>query len=192
MKRIIIVHRWSAGANGDWRPWLKSELEKKGHTVLMPDMPDTDTPVIEKWVSHLSDVIGTPDKDTYFVGHSIGCQTILRYLDTHQFGPLETVGGVVFVAGWFNLKNLEDSETEAIARPWIKTPINATKIKTVLPRSTLIISDNDPYNASEENKEKFKELGSKIIELHGAGHITADDGFTELPQILTELELAMT
>lgn len=188
MKRAIIVHQWMAGADGDWRPWFKSELEKRGWEVSVPEMPDRDTPVIEKWVSELANVVVTPDKDTYFIGHSIGCQAILRYLDAHRFEPLETVGGAVFVAGWFNLENLENDEIRSIAKPWIERRINLLKIKTVLPKSTLIISDNDPYDAFEYNKQKFTELGSKIIELHNAGHITAEDGFTELPLIVSELE----
>ena len=187
MKRVLIIHQWMAGAGGDWRPWLKSELEKSGYEVSVPEMPDIDTPVLEKWVSHLANAVGVLDKDTYFIGHSIGCQAILRYLDAHRFGPLETVGGAIFVSGWFNLENLEDKEVKEIAKPWIETPINFEKIKTVLPKSTLIISDNDPYGAFEENKKRFREIGSKIIVLPGAGHITTEDGFTELPVVLEEL-----
>ena len=190
MRKIIIVHGWAHGPHKDWLPWLRVKLEKKGYEVLVPDMPDPNLPIIEKWVGHLSDMMGTagPDKDTYFIGHSVGCQTILRYLDVHHFGPLETVGGAVFVAGWFNLENLEDEETKTIAKPWLEIPINSAKIRTMLPKSTLIISDNDPYGAFEENKQKFSEIGSKIVVLHDAGHITFRDGFMELPQALSELE----
>ena len=188
MKRIIIVHRWSGGPNDDWRPWLKTQLEKEGYEVFVPEMPDSDTPVIEKWIGKLAMVVDALDENTYFVGHSIGCQAILRYLDAHRFEPMKTVGGAVFVAGWFDLKNLEDDETKAIAKLWIERPINPVKIQTVLPKSTLIISDNDPYDSFEENKRRFTELGSKIVVLHGAGHITADDGFAEAPIILTELQ----
>ncbi len=184
MKRVIIVHRWSGGSDDDWRPWLRAELEKMGYEVLVPEMPDTDTPVIEKWTQKLSEVVGIPDSDTYFVGHSIGCQAILRYLET-----IDTpVGGVVFVAGWFHLENLEDDEVREVARPWIETPINLEKVKTILPKSTLIISDNDPYGAFEENKKKFEELGSQIMVLHNAGHITEDDGYTHLPEAIAEIE----
>jgi len=188
MKRVIIVHRWSGGANDDWRPWLKTELEKTGCEVLVPDMPDPHVPVIEKWVDHLTKIVGVPDEETFFVGHSIGCQAILRYLDAYHFEPHKKVGGAVFVAGWFNLENLEDDETRRIARPWIEKPINAEKIRMVLPRLTLIISDDDPYGAaSAENQEKFRELGAKIVVLHGAGHITAEDGFIKAPIVLSEL-----
>lgn len=187
-KRVIIVHQWMAGAEGDWRPWLKKELERQGYEVALPHMPDIDTPVIEKWVAKIAEVVGKPDADTYFVGHSIGCQAILRYLETID----AEVGGAVFVAGWFDLENLEDEETAGIARPWIETPIDLEKVKSALPASTLIISDNDPYGAFEENKKKFAELGSKLVVLHGAGHITAEHGFTKLPEIITELKNLVT
>lgn len=183
MKRAFLIHRWSGGPNDDWRPWLKTELEKQGFQVFAPSMPDTEVPVIEKWVNHLAEVVGTSNKNTYFVGHSIGCQAILRYLE-----KVDTpVGGAVFVAGWFNLENLEDEETREIAKPWIETPINFDKLKTVLQKSTLIISDNDPFGAFEENKEKFTKIGSKIIVIPGDGHFTEENGATELPVVLGSL-----
>ena len=187
MKRVFIIHRWEGGPRDDWRPWLKTELEKLGYQVFVPEMPDTDTPVIEKWVKHLAEIVGTPDSDTFFIGHSIGCQAILRYLET-----IDTpVGGALFVAGWFNLDNLEDDESKKIARPWIENPINTEKIKKILPKSTLIISDNDPYGAFEENKQKFKGLGSEIVVLHNAGHITEGDGFIEIPAAIEQFQKMM-
>ena len=184
MKRIVIVHQWMAGAQGDWRPWLKSELERLGYKVLLPEMPDIDTPVIEKWVAKLAEVVGKPDSDVYFIGHSIGCQAILRYLEM-----IDTpIGGAIFVAGWFNLENFEDEETAKIAKPWIETPIDFEKVKSVLSKSTLIISDDDPFGCFEKNKQKFSELGSKIVVLPKAGHITTEDGYTTLPQAVEELQ----
>lgn len=180
MKRVFIIHRWSGGPHDDWRPWLKSKLEEQGYEVIVPKMPDTEEPVIEKWIEYLKNIVGEVDAHTYFIGHSIGCQAILRYLETIT----QKVGGAVFVAGWFKLENLEDEETEEIAKPWTDNFIDLEKIKSVLPCSTLIISDNDPFACFEYNKEKFTELGSDIVTLHNAGHITEDDGFTEAPQIL--------
>ncbi len=184
MKRVIIVHRWEGSSDDDWRPWLKAELEKDGYEVQVPDMPDTEAPVIEKWVSKLTEVVGIPDANTYLVGHSIGCQAILRYLETIN----TQVGGAVFVAGWFSLDNLEDEEVKEIAEPWIKTNINLEKVKSVLPISTLIISDNDPYDCLEENKQKFAEITTKTIVVPSAGHFTEEDGCTEIPLVLNELQ----
>jgi len=180
MKRVFIIHCWSGGPNDDWRPWLKVELEKLGYQVYNLSMPDPHTPVIEKWVSYLEKEVGTPDEETIFVGHSIGCQTILRYLEIIDV----KVAGAFFVAGWFDLANMEDEEVKEIARPWIENKIDLEKVKKNLFKSFLFISDNDPFNYFELNKEKFSELGSEIIVLPNAGHITEDDGFKELPILL--------
>jgi uncharacterized protein len=180
MKRVVIVHRWEGASHDDWRPWLKSELEKMGYEVLVPDMPDTDIPVISKWVHKLAEVVGTPDSETYFIGHSIGCQTILRYLET-----IDTqVGGALFVAGWFNLENLEDAEVVEIAKPWIETSIDIEKIKTVLPKSILLISKDDPYGAFQENMEKFSQLMTHACVFDNVGHFTE----SEDPSILGQFE----
>lgn len=61
-------------------------------------MPHTDHPKMQAWVRHLKKVVGTPDKDCYFVGHSLGCITILLYLESLHGN--QEVGGVVLVAGF--------------------------------------------------------------------------------------------
>lgn len=180
MKKVYIIHRWSGGPNDDWRPWLKQELEKRGYQVFSLAMPDPYTPVIKKWVDKIAEEVGTLDEETFFVGHSIGCQAILRYLETVD----TQVGGAFFVAGWFDLHNLEDEEVKEIAKPWIETKIDLEKVENNLQKSCLFISDNDPYGCFDLNKEKFNELGSEIIVLPNAGHITEDDGFKELPVLL--------
>ena len=169
-----------AGADGDWRPWLKKELEKRGFIVVVPEMPDIDTPVIEKWVGKLSEVVGTPDRDTYFIGHSIGCQTILRYLETIN----KPVGGALFVAGWFDLENLEDKGTEEIAKPWIETPIDIKKVNKVLPKSILLISKDDPFGAFDENIEKFSKLMTHACVFDHAGHFTELEDSNILSQFM--------
>jgi hypothetical protein len=104
MKRVFIIHGWGGKGGEGWQNWLKKELEKKGFEVFAPDMPDTENPKIETWVPFLSKLVGKCDEETFFVGHSIGCQTILRYLES--LPESEKAGGAVFVAGWLNLKDL--------------------------------------------------------------------------------------
>jgi uncharacterized protein len=184
MKRVFIIHGWDGYPEEGWFPWLKKELEANGFEVFVPQMPDTSSPRIEKWIPALAEVVGRVDEQTYFVGHSMGCQAILRYLETIN----KPIGGAVFVAGWFNLENLEDEESRELSKPWIEIPINLEKVKQVLPKSILVISNNDPYNAFEDNKKKFIELGSEIVVLENAGHITGDDGFKEIPTVVEQFK----
>lgn len=186
MKKVIIVHRWDGTPENDWYPWLKKELENKGFQVIVPEMPNTSEPKIEEWIAHLKKAIGKVDIDTHFIGHSIGCQTIMRYLATL---PKKTkVGNVIFVAGWFNLNNLENEEVKKIAKPWLETPIYFIKVKQKIGMLTVFLSDNDPYNCLEENVQTFKEkLGAKVVILNNRGHFTHDDGVLKMPKILDEL-----
>ena len=186
MKRVYLIHRWDANPNSDWYPWLKKAFKNKDFEIIIPEMPDTSEPKINKWVSKLKNVIKNVDEDTYFIGHSIGCQAIMRYLE--QLPENTKIGGVIFVAGWFKLSNLEGEEVEAIAKPWLETPINFSKIKNKLKKLIVILSNNEPYNFVKENSKIFnKKLGAKIIIENEKGHFTEEDGVKQLPIVLNKL-----
>ena len=190
-KQVFIVHGWDGYPEEGWFPWLKSELEKRGFKVEIPQLPEPENPRIYNWVPALAQTIGKPDENTYLVGHSMGCQTIARYLETL---PEETkIGGVVFVAGFFKkLKGLEnDPEVLETDRHWLKTPLNFSKVKSHFSKSTAIFSDNDPWVPLDNQEDFRKKLGSKIIIEHDMGHFSASDYFekkiTKLPAVLESL-----
>ena len=162
-------------------------LVERNFVVAVPDMPNTNEPRIKDWVSNLAKVVGKPDKDTYFVGHSIGCQTILRYLE--GINENVVVGGAVFIAGWFHLikNSLETKEEEEIANEWTDTPINFESVRKHLKTSTACFSDNDPFVSISESKVFEKELGSKIIIHPKRGHFRLEDGISELHVALNEV-----
>lgn len=127
VKRVFVIHGWGGGHNEILHKLLKKKFSEKGFEVIVPKMPHTDEPKIDEWVLHLNKMVGNADADTYFIVHSIGCQTIMRYLETL---PQNTkIGKCIFIAGWFKLDNLESEEEERIAKPWIETPINLDKIQ---------------------------------------------------------------
>ena len=141
MKQVFIIHGWGGSSEKDWIPWAKRVLVQKGFEVHIPTMPDTDNPVIDKWVGHLAKEIGEIDKDTVLIGHSIGCQTILRYLEGFSTGS--RIGKVILIAPWVSLKNLT-SEEEPIARPWEETQINFDSLKSKAGSYVAVFSDDDP------------------------------------------------
>jgi len=181
MKRVFIVHGWDGNPDEAWLAWLRLELEKKNIQVVAPQMPNTGEPKIDKWVPHLAELVGAPDEETYFVGHSIGCQAIMRYLETIH---LQKVGGAVFVAGWFHLENLEGLAEEAVAKPWIEMPIDLAKVKNSAKKILAIFSDNDPFVPLADKNIFQKKLGAEIVVEKERGHFTEDDGVTEMPKVL--------
>ena len=184
-KIVFIIHGWWGDPKEGWFPWLKKELEKRGFEVFIPKMPDTGKPKIDRWVGKLAKIAGRVDKNTYFVGHSIGAQAIMRYLE--KLPKNKKIGGAIFVAGWFKLTNLEPKE-KPIAKPWLETPLNFKKIKKTDNKFVAIFSDNDLYVPLKINSDIFrKKLGAKIIIQHKKGHFSGSDGIKKLPIVLNEL-----
>ncbi|MDP3954328.1 MAG: alpha/beta hydrolase [bacterium] len=168
MKKVYIIHGWGGRPDTNWLPWLKKELEKYDEVeVSTLDMPDTDNPVIERWVRYLKKEVPNPDENTYFVGHSIGCQAIMRYIES--FDDIK-IGGALFVAGWFYLDNLDEEEVK-IREPWLKV-MDLEKIKKQIGHLTVLLSTNDDYGCLKENSREFKKLDANIIIEENAGHFT--------------------
>ena len=188
MKKVFIVHGWVGYPEEGWFPWLKKELEDKGFEVFVPQLPDADNPRIQNWVPKLAEVVGSADTDTYFVGHSMGCQTIARYLETLPDGV--KVGGAVFVAGFFKrLTGLDDDkETRDVEKEWLSTPISLEKVKSHLLKSIAIFSDNDPFIPSDNQDDFRDKLGSRIVIEHNKGHFNEEEpSVWELPSALEAL-----
>jgi predicted alpha/beta hydrolase family esterase len=179
VKRVILVHRWDGSPDADWYPWLKEELEEQGVGVVIPEMPDPERPEITSWVSFLQKQKFKIDKDTYFIGHSVGCQTILRYLAAL---PAAHIGGCLFVGGWFTL-NLETNEEREIAGPWMTTPLDFDKVKKMGPIVALF-SDDDPFVPLENKKTFEQKLGARTIVEHQQGHFNDSTA----PAVLRELQ----
>jgi len=179
MKKVYLIHGWGGSATSEgWFGWLKKELDAKGRELIIFPMPNTNNPKIEEWVGLLEQKIKNIDKETYFVGHSIGCQTIMRYLEKLPEG--KKVGGCIFVAGWFNLKGLEKNEID-IAKPWLETRINFNKVKKHCNKFLALFSDNDPVVPLSNTKIFREKLGAKVIVKHNEGHFNA---VQEIPEII--------
>lgn len=183
-RRAIIVHGWGGNPEEGWFPWAKRALEERGYMVDVPMMPNAEHPVIDIWVQALRDAVGTPDAELVLIGHSIGCQTIMRYLATSTC----PVASVVLVAPWLRLANLEGHDEEVIAEPWLKTPIMWDALRKNAPKAALIFSDNDMY-VELLNRDLFAAQWPEVtvVMVHGRGHINGEANVTELPEVLAAI-----
>src|SRR3989344_6496098 len=82
MKNALILHGAGNNSQGNWFPWLKNELEKKGYKVWSPDLPNSDVPIQKDWLSTIffNKEWGF-NKDSVMIGHSAGATLILRILE---------------------------------------------------------------------------------------------------------------
>ncbi len=184
-KRLFIVHGWGGSAKEPLIAWLGEQGTKLGFETTVLEMPHPDVPTIDSWVKYLDEVVMYPDENTCFVGHSIGFQAIIRYL---QSADSPQTGSVLGIAPWFTLTGINSPDNKDIARPWLDNPIDFAKLKRIVPSFTAIFSDNDKFVPFKENEELFKKnLNAKIIVEHEKGHFTEKDGVIDLPVALEEL-----
>lgn len=179
-KRLIVIHGYTGSPDENWFPWLKQAAQEAGFTVHIPAMPDPHHPDLAAWLNTLSNVIGSLDKDTYLVGHSLGCAAILRYVE--QLPADQVCGGAVLVAGFAGSLQLSNVNS------FVEEPWDDAAIRAHFAAITLISSDNDPYIPLELAKSMQDRLHAKLVVIPNGGHINQGSGYTELPEALTELK----
>lgn len=79
--RLFFIHGYGGSPEDERFAPALMELEKKGFSVNAITMPETDHPRKDAWVGALRESIGEPDRETFLMGFSLGCITILRYLE---------------------------------------------------------------------------------------------------------------
>jgi len=185
-QRVIIVHGWDGSPNEPMLKWLKNNLEDS-FEVIVPNMPNPAEPKIKDWVDKLKEVAGNIDENTFFVGHSIGCQAVLRFLQTIN----QKAKGIVLIAPWINLdmKTIEEEgeEVKEIAKPWMETSINWKKIKNNIGKAVCIFSDNDCYVPLSDANIFKEKLNAEIIIEHNKGHFDPSSGVRDNPAALDKI-----
>ena len=178
-KRLVIVHGWEGSPEEGWFPWLKAEMEKRGWEVSVPALPNSAEPEQARWLPYLQMIVGKVDKNTFMVGHSLGCITILRFLE--RLPKEEFIGGAILVAGFDNplkYKELKNFFQEVIS--WDRIKKNCKKFVT-------IHSEDDPEVPLENGLTFERNLRAKRIVVNGFKHFSGVDGVTSVPIILQEL-----
>jgi predicted alpha/beta hydrolase family esterase len=116
-QRIIIVPGMGCtpARECNWYAWLQDELEKDPSgrfTVILKDMPDPHAARESYWVPFIRDTLKF-DEQTILIGHSSGCQAIMRIMEKHK------VRGVILVAACHtDLGSEEEKASEYYNRPW--------------------------------------------------------------------------
>jgi predicted alpha/beta hydrolase family esterase len=191
-KRAFIIHGYLSYPEEAWLPWMKQQLEARGYHTALPAMPKPNEPVIGEWLAFIADLVGAPDRDTILVGHSMGCQAVIRYLETvGRVG--KSVGKTLLVAGSFPVaRTASDARLASggneVLVPWMREGVEASAVKRAAGECVVILSDNDPYiDVATATAVYRAQLAPRIVIVPGGGHFNEDDKLTELPQAVEAL-----
>ena len=188
MKNALILHGAGNNHTGNWFPWLKIELEKKGYKVWSPDLPDSDIPNKEKWLNTIfSNNRWVFDEDSVIVGHSAGATLILRILEKLPKGT--RINKAILVAGPINMGT--KPEFFVYKKSLLSEPFNWEKIKSSCKSFYFICSDNDRYQCGvDQAKIMHENLGGELILKKGEDHFNLEKGpeYKEFPLVLELVE----
>lgn len=181
--RIILVHGLAATKKSNWFPWLEEVINSKlGLSVKAISLPRSKIPKIDKWIESLYKEIVNPDENTLFIAHSLGCITLLKYIE--GMPDTVTIGGVILISAFDKPLPLIP-----LINAFVDKKPNYKNIIPKIKKIKVIGSTNDLIVPIRYTKEVAKQLQTALIEIEKAGHFTTQDGyriFPELYNIITE------
>ncbi|HEY6915044.1 MAG TPA: alpha/beta hydrolase [Paludibacter sp.] len=143
---IYLIPRWAGTIHSDWYDWLHTVIKTKYQIeIIRLEMPNWDQPDINESIVYMNEHVKDIDSQTYFIGHSVGCQAVLRFLNQQLKSKKNLhIGGFLFVAGWFTVDN-----PWSTLKPWMDTSgINLSLIREQTNFRQVVLSDNDPFTAN--------------------------------------------
>lgn len=177
--RVVVIHGYTASSQANWFPHFKDELKSDNIDVIIPDMPDSCKPQCNEWLKHIDNTIGEPDENTILIGHSLGCVTLLNYLNEKR---TESVKAVFLISGF-----TENTPISELAE-FVKPVIDYNYIKSITSDIVAISAVDDDIVPYEYSKEMAERLDAPFILLDGGKHFIDRDGFTEFTLLVNKVK----
>lgn len=190
MKRIFLIHGLRGTPDNHWFPWLEEEIKdlRLKIEVKAVKMPNPGRPILSEWLEAIDKAVGEPSEEDFFVGHSLGCIAIVRWLEKLNTAPDSSatggrIGGAVFVAGFSGRIDIDGTET------FWKEPVDFARVKAAAPlgRFVTVFSEDDDVVPLQKGLEFQRGLGAKLVIEKNKGHFCKEDGVTELPSVFDSL-----
>lgn len=182
MKNAIILHGNGNTPDGNWFPWLKKQLEKNGHEVWVPQLPNSEMPNAKDYNELLLGHGFNFNKDTILVGHSSGAVSILNLL---QELPTDIKIKAAYLIGAFEAELGVQSRTKLFPKPF-----EFERIKSHCGKFIFIHSDNDPYCPLKGAKFLAEKLDGALVVEPGQGHfnLEASPKYNQFPKLLSLID----
>ena len=172
---FLILHGWQNERPPEhWQHRTARALSDQGRLVEYPQLPSTHTPRVDEWSASVLDALGRLDDsgrvdDVVVIAHSL---STLLWLGARPDSPV-AVSRVLLVAPPSVAVVSGFDEIAAFA----SLPIALSALDAG--HTTVVASDDDPFNPDGALVEFGVPLGIPTIVLPGQGHFTVDSGYGE-------------
>lgn len=182
MKTALIVHGADGSPDENWFQWLRTELEKLGYEVFVPQFPTPENQTLQTWLTEFEKIKDNFNESSLFIGHSIGVAFILNILEMYE----RKINASFLVSGFIG--NLNNPGFDEINQTIANKEFNWEKIKQNCKEFFLYHSKDDPYVPIEKAANLIKQLNPKQHIEENAGHFNTAAGYTEFPQLLQDIK----
>jgi predicted alpha/beta hydrolase family esterase len=173
---ILILHGLGGHSGVHWQQWLHDKLVEAGHTVIMPDLPNSDHPDRSVWANLVKDLIKDLElQNVVIVAHSLGVITSLDIIESLK-SPIKAL---ISVSGFSR-----DIGAEINSYFIKEQTVDFSKVRKNIGKSLVLYGDDDPYLSQEILSALAEDLGVRPTVYTGGGHLNSDSGYTTFPDVL--------
>jgi len=178
MKTALILHGTMGSPAGNWFQWLKTELESKGLTVWLPQLPHPEQPSLHAEADFVHANCPFPiDEETLIVGHSSGAilALILAQENTAKVGCIVAVSV-------FHDNSLKWDANNSL----FDVPFNWEAIQNNTEKLLFVHSDTDPYVPLEQAKYVADNCKAELLVIPKQGHFNLEqsEGYKAFPKLV--------
>ena len=173
MPNIFIFHGVQGHPKENWIPWVKKELERRGHKVFVPQFPTPEGQTLDNWMTVLDEYSDRLTPDSILIGHSLGVPFALNVIERYK------VKAAFLVAGFYGKAG---NEFDDGMKSFAQREFDWSKIKNNCGRFVVFHSDNDPYIPLKKGEELAEKLGVPVTLVKGAGHFNEGSGWMEFEE----------
>jgi predicted alpha/beta hydrolase family esterase len=173
MKNLLILHGWFGNPEINWYKSLKTNMEKNGYKVALPQLPNSNKPNLEEWTKEVTKSDFELNNESIIIGHSLGAIFALKLIQNSKV----KINHLIIVSGW----DFWDLTPEH--KSFFELPVDHKRIIENCEKITVIHSTNDPYVTIAQANEMANRLKANFIEIKNGGHLTDKEGFNSFPQL---------
>ena len=170
MKNYFIVHGSFGNSTEHYLPWLKTELGKQGEVVCVDFPIGVNIQSFESWSKVMDKYKHMINKDTIFIGRSIGPIFCIKYLMINNLH----IDKLVSVSG-FNNYSVDGGDYDHVNKTMFVKDLS--KFKEHCNKTLCVISENDPYVKLSALQEFANTIANQTINIKDGGHFNADSGY---------------
>lgn len=156
---VVIVPGWRDSGPEHWQSRWQRLLPSATRVIQR----DWESPLRSDWVDALAAHIERVGAPVVLAAHSLGCITAAHLPER----ALRLVAGALLVAP----ADVERPGAPAVLRPFGPVPLARLPF-----RSTVVAGTDDPYCSLARAASFAESWGSRMVVVHGAGHLNAGSG----------------